>query len=191
VARHREFDEGAAVAVARDVFWEHGYASTSLAHLQAATGLSKSTLYQTFASKRGLFDRAVQDYLEAVVDPLLRPLEADGAGRAELAAYFEALERSFRTAPDQVARRGCLLLNTATELADLDGAAADLVRAYRLRVRAAFGKVLESTGQPVADPQGRADILTAAQIGLMVTCRLDPALAAALAETLAAEVRSW
>jgi TetR/AcrR family transcriptional repressor of nem operon len=36
-----------------------------------------------------------------------------------------------------------------------------------------------------------ADLLTAGQIGLMVTSRVDPLAAAALAEQLAADVDRW
>ena len=136
--RSKTFDDATAVAAARDAFWEHGYASTSLAQLQAATGLSKSSLYETYGSKRGLFDRAVQSYLELVIAPRLGPLEAEGAGQAELVGYFEELAGFFEQAPDRIARRGCLLLNTAMELTELDPAAAELVRAYRLRVHTAF-----------------------------------------------------
>jgi AcrR family transcriptional regulator len=202
VARSKAFDDATAVAAARDVFWEHGYASTSLAQLQAATGLSKSSLYETYGSKRGLFDRAVQSYLDAVIAPRLGPLEAPGAGRAELVAYFTGLAGFFAQAPDRIARRGCLLLNTAMELTELDPAAAELVRAYRLRVRTAFARVAhtifvappperELMASKIEEAERRADLLTAGQIGLMLTSRLDPALAAQLATTMADDVRSW
>jgi TetR/AcrR family transcriptional repressor of nem operon len=198
VARPKAFDDATAVTAARDVFWEHGYASTSLAQLQAATGLSKSSLYETYGSKRGLFDRAVQNYLDVVITPRLGPLEAAGADRAALIAYFTGLAEFFTRAPDRMARRGCLLLNTAMELTELDPAAADLVRKYRLRVRTAFAGAVhailaEPGGDPEhgVDPERRADLLTAGQIGLMLTSRLDPAVAAGLAESLAADVRSW
>ncbi len=183
MARSKEFDDRTAVTAARDVFWERGYASTSLAQLQAATGLSKSSLYETYGSKRALFTRAAENYLEQVITPRLAPLEAPGAGKAELVAYFSGLAEFFTAAPNRIARRGCLLLNTAMDLNDLDEDAADLVRGYRERVRRAFLAI-------AADEQ-KAEILTAAQIGLMVTSRLDPALAASLARTLAVEVSAW
>ena len=236
VPRSKAFDDATAVAAARDVFWEHGYASTSLTQLQAATGLSKSSLYETYGSKRGLFDRAAQSYLEVVIAPRLGPLEAEGAGRAELMAYFSGLAAFFGQAPDRIARRGCLLLNTAMELTELDPAAAELVRGYRLRVRTAFARVAHtmfleprssissapelttssntpaptrpttstnspapaqfttSTNSPIspaAEAERRAELLTAGQIGLMLTSRLDPGLAAELAGTIADDVRSW
>jgi AcrR family transcriptional regulator len=188
VARSREFDDHTAVTAARDVFWERGYASTSLAQLQAATGLSKSSLYETYGSKRALFTRAMENYLDQVIAPRLAPLEAPGAGKADLVQYFSELAAFFAAAPRQIARRGCLLLNTAMDLNDLDEDAAELVRGYRERVRSAFLKIATTA---VGNPGQEADILTAAQIGLMVTSRLDPDVAASLARALAAEVGAW
>ncbi|GAB3286169.1 TetR/AcrR family transcriptional regulator [Kineosporia babensis] len=186
VARSKEFDDLTAVTAARDVFWERGYASTSLSQLQSATGLSKSSLYETYGSKRGLFARAASNYLDTVVGPRLAPVEAAGAGPAELAGYFTGLAEFFDRAPSQIARRGCLLLNTAMDLNDLDEEAATLVRNYRARVQAAFLGVCRGRV-----PDAEAEILTAAQIGLMVTSRLDPALACSLARSLAARVSAW
>ncbi|NQX29273.1 helix-turn-helix transcriptional regulator [Microbacteriaceae bacterium VKM Ac-2854] len=177
MARQKTFDDVAVAAAARDLFWQHGYAATSLAQLQEATGLSKSSLYESYGSKRGLFDRAIRSYLDEIIEPLLGPVES---GEAGLGVYFGSLARVFREAPPQIARRGCLLLNTAMELDDLDAEAARTVAAYRERVRAAFATA------DAADPE----LLTAAQIGLMVTSRLDPAAAASLADALAASARS-
>jgi TetR/AcrR family transcriptional repressor of nem operon len=191
MARSREFDDATVVRAARDVFWQRGFTSTSLAQLQASTGLNKSSLYQSYDSKRGLFDRAIDNYLDEVIGPLLHDLEAPGAGRDELLAYFGSLARSFREAPRESASRGCLMLNTAMELDDLDDDAASRVGAYRARVREAFLRVARQLSSTEAQAERRADVLTAGQIGVMVTSRLDPQLAASLADTLAADVASW
>lgn len=191
MARSREFDYDTVVRSARDLFWERGYASTSLAQLQAATGLSRSSLYETFGSKRALFGFAVDSYLSEIIGPLLEPMESDGSGKRELVEYFLSLERFLRSSPKQVATRGCLMLNTFMELNDLDDEAATLVRGYRKRVRAAIRKSLTTVGDGVRDPDGTADVLTAGQIGIMVTSRIDPVQAADLAATMAADIAHW
>ncbi|GLY30744.1 TetR/AcrR family transcriptional regulator [Kineosporia sp. NBRC 101731] len=189
MARTKEFDDLTAVTAARDVFWERGYGPTSLAQLMAATGLSKSSLYETYGSKRDLFTRAAENYLDLIITPRLAPLEAPGAGRDELVTYFTDLEAFFTKAPARIARRGCLMLNTAMDLNDLDAEAGQLVSGYRERVFAAFRAAISTLGR--ADAERRAQILTASQIGLMVTSRLDPAAAAQLAQALADDVRAW
>jgi TetR/AcrR family transcriptional repressor of nem operon len=179
------------VRAARDVFWERGYVATSLAQLQAATGLSRSSLYQTFGSKRGLFGRAVDNYLSEVIGPLLGPMESPGSGKAELIDYFLTLANFLRAAPSSEACRGCLVLNTFMELNDLDDEARMLVRAYRTRVRDAIRITLVAMADTVRDPDTTAEVLTAGQIGLMVTSRVDPIQAAMLAETIAGDIAQW
>lgn len=75
MARPRSFDTEAVARAARQVFWARGFEATSLPDLEAATGLGRSSLYQAFGSKRGLFDAAVASYLDEVVHPLLADLE--------------------------------------------------------------------------------------------------------------------
>jgi TetR/AcrR family transcriptional repressor of nem operon len=191
MGRRRAFDEETVIRAARAVFWERGYASTSLADLQSATGLSRSSLYETYGSKRGLFDHVAKSYLDEIIGPLLEPMEADGAGRAEIVAYFLALARFLRESSRPIATRGCLMLNTAMELNILDKDAARVVRGYRERVRAAIYHSLGKMADVVSDRDGKADVLTAGQMGLMVTSRIDPIQAAELAETIAADIDNW
>jgi TetR/AcrR family transcriptional regulator, transcriptional repressor for nem operon len=191
MGRRKEFDDETVVRAARAVFWERGYASTSLADLQTATGLSRSSLYETYGSKRGLFDRVARSYLDEIIGPLLEPMESDGAGRTEIVAYFHALSHFLRDSPRSVATRGCLMLNTAMELNILDRDAARVVRGYRARVRAAIHHALGGMADAVVDRDAKADILTAGQMGLMTTSRIDPIQAAELAETIAADIDTW
>ena len=76
MARPRSFDTATAVRAARQVFWTRVSEATSLPDLEAATGLRRSSLYQAFGSKRGLFDAAVASYLDEVVRPLLAGLRS-------------------------------------------------------------------------------------------------------------------
>jgi AcrR family transcriptional regulator len=62
MARPREFDEDYVLERALHVFWERGYEAASLAELQEATGLTKSSLYKAFESKEGLFRRVLDRY---------------------------------------------------------------------------------------------------------------------------------
>jgi TetR/AcrR family transcriptional repressor for divergent bdcA len=73
----------AALEAAMLLFWEQGYEATSLAQLRAATGLSSASLYGAFGSKEGLFQRAVEHYMQGpggvtavVADETLSPREA-------------------------------------------------------------------------------------------------------------------
>ena len=63
MARPREFDESEVLDAAIAAFWRGGYAATSISDLQAATGLSRGSLYKAFGYKHGLFLAALDRYL--------------------------------------------------------------------------------------------------------------------------------
>ncbi len=60
MGRNRTFDEDDVVARAAAIFLRQGYEGTSIDTLLAATGLHRGSLYQAFASKRGLFLAALR-----------------------------------------------------------------------------------------------------------------------------------
>jgi AcrR family transcriptional regulator len=63
--RPRAFDRDDAVDQAMQLFWQHGYDSTSLSLLKAELGggISAPSFYAAFGSKEALFDECVQRYL--------------------------------------------------------------------------------------------------------------------------------
>ena len=188
--RSREFDDEAVVRAARELFWEHGYTATSLASLQAATQLSRSSLYAAYGSKSGLFQRASRSYLTDVIDPLLGPMEASGAGAAEISTFFLAVAAVCRSPDLRLARRGCFLINSLLEADEIDSETSDMVIEYRERVhRATLNAVRSIRG--IDDPEARAEVLTAGHLGVMTTARIAPIAAAVACETIAADVRSW
>jgi TetR/AcrR family transcriptional repressor of nem operon len=180
VPRKKSFETVEAIRAARDRFWRHGYAGTSLSDLEEATGLNRSSLYQAFGTKRDLFARALDNYLDEVALPRLAPLEAPGAGPDAVAAYF----RGLTGLPPHL---GCLMVNTITELGPHDEAAHTAATAYRLRVRHAFRNAL-GTGEAA---ERRAELLTGTLVGLLATARLSRTTAARLARDTAAEIDTW
>ena len=189
MGRTQTFDTNEAVRAARAVFWEHGYESAALPELEKATGLSRSSIYHAFGSKRGLFDAAIQDYLERVVRPGLAPLRAPEVAPDALERYFLAARALFadpsgRTLPD-----GCLLVNTACSGLARDDGIAEAVRAYRAELLAAFARGAQAR-RPDQSPQERAQLVetcVALLISALVMTRVDrDAATVALDSALAA-----
>ena len=139
MARPREFDADTALDRAMDVFWSKGYEATSLDDLCEVTGLSRSSFYATFGSKRNLLLRSVDRYVEQrtpkIAAVLAQPLPIRDA--------FAALARQFI---DQIVsgpgRRGCFLGNCAAELPRSDRAALARVRQGLESTEATFREAL-------------------------------------------------
>jgi TetR/AcrR family transcriptional regulator, transcriptional repressor for nem operon len=185
--RPKSFAPADAVRAARDHFWRYGYEATSLSHLETVTKLNRSSLYQAFGTKRQLFELALDSYLAEVAWPRLAPVEQPDAGPAGVAAYFTALAAALTAAPPEVAGRGCLIVNTITELGAHDAEARAVGVSYRDRIRRAFAAAF-ATAMPPGAASRRAETTTAVLIGLLVTARLDVAAAATIARAAAESV---
>lgn len=192
MGRLQTFDSTTVVQSARDVFWDLGYDGASLADLEAATGVNRSSLYHAFGSKRGLFDAAVADYRDTVIRPRLRGLHTAGAGRDELLGYFEEIREALAELPLDSPRRGCLLVNCATGLAAHDEPAREVVEAYRTELTAAFRTALSAA--PDASPQRtdeRVRTLASLSMSAMLLARVNAVESTALLTTAADQVRAW
>ena len=152
------------------LFWEKGYADTSMADLVEATGVSRYGFYTEFGDKDALFETCVVRYSQTVIARGLGPLEAPDAGLAEIEAYVDGLMRTVRTGT----RRGCLIGNTATGgLVPTDGVAAQIERHYA-RMRAAYHNALSNAvraGDLAGDPDALADFLVGVVNGCLASLR--------------------
>jgi TetR/AcrR family transcriptional regulator, transcriptional repressor for nem operon len=176
MARPREFDTDTALDRAMDVFWTKGYEATSLDDLCEVTGLSRSSLYATFGSKRNLLLRSVDRYVEqrqpSIAAALSQPLPVYDA--------FAALARRFI---DQIVsgpgRRGCFLGNCAAELPRSDRAALARVRRGLESTEATFHDALTRAAARgelpfSADADALARFLTAGFQGLRLVGKVNP-----------------
>jgi len=115
--RPREFDVGEALDKAVRVFCERGYHATSIGDLTQATGLASGSLYKAFKDKRGLYLAALTHYKDSRDAELRAALASARTGhervRAALLHYAEASH-------GERGRLGCLVINSATELATFD-----------------------------------------------------------------------
>jgi TetR/AcrR family transcriptional repressor of nem operon len=123
VGRPRAFDEDVVLARAMETFWTHGYASTSPAQLAEATGVAKGSLYNAFASKRELFDRVLDFYHQQVAELAEDLLDRPGTTRDCIGSALRFVVESDLAQP-----RGCLIGNTAVELAGHDPEIAKKIR---------------------------------------------------------------
>lgn len=158
-----QYDESAVIASAMLVFWRHGYAAASINDLTAATGLSRSSLYQRFGDKQGLFHAAVTHYTERV----LRRMNQVDAGTAR--GRVEALLRDFLPKKSATPRpAGCMLARSCAEKADLPDAAQAAVAAGVAGQQAIFARILTQAQDADELPRGTdAELLAWYYLGML------------------------
>ncbi|MCW2664390.1 MAG: transcriptional regulator, TetR family [Mycobacterium sp.] len=128
MARPRKFVEDQVIEAARDQFWAHGYAGTSLDDLVAVTGLGRGSLYGAFGDKHTIFMRALDEYSVMTMAAVRAELR-DSAESAydRLVGHIRSMARANAT---DSKRRGCLTAKSAAELAATDKAVARRVRRF-------------------------------------------------------------
>lgn len=172
MARPREFDETTAVESAMHAFWDHGYEATSTQDLCEATGLGRSSVYNTFTSKRALFRRSLEHYSAQGLTGRKAVLEGPGTATERIAAMFgELIEEELAHG-----RRGCLVVNTLAELGTPGDEVGEALRRdtehqLALLTECAREGALDGSLQPGRDPADVAEFLLSTISGLRLMSR--------------------
>jgi TetR/AcrR family transcriptional repressor of nem operon len=176
------------------VFWEQGYDCTSMADIVEATGLNKSSIYNTFGSKDDLYERAVDRYIDAKV-AAMRSVLLDGSQGLDDVRRLLALVR--REAETDAGRRGCLAVNMTTELGLRVEFAQAAARRFRESMRDGFAAALRRAAAAgeieAANIDAYLSVLMLSMFGLPVIARGGAALdeQMALVSGVEAVVEGW
>jgi TetR/AcrR family transcriptional repressor of nem operon len=173
MARPKAFDEDQALMQAMELFWQHGYAATSLTQLTGCMGISRQSLYDTYSDKRGLFLKALDRYCGLIGGRLLGALTQESAGLDAIQATITALIDFLVAYPKP---RACLMANTAMELAPHDRTVADMVQAFHRTLEDAFAAAVRNARQrgEIArggDPAALAKYLVSVANGMAVAAK--------------------
>jgi TetR/AcrR family transcriptional repressor of nem operon len=164
--RPRGYDEDEVLTRAMRVFWEAGYGA-STRQLADAMGINQYSVYASFESKQGLFVRALNRYIDHVVEgSALLPLLSDQAAIPELRQFFE----SFVHTKNVDAPNGCLICNTMIENAEHTRPVENAIERYRVLVIQALSHALVNgfPDMPMMVVRARSDFLFNALLGLFV-----------------------
>ncbi|MWV49596.1 TetR family transcriptional regulator [Rathayibacter sp. VKM Ac-2803] len=192
MGRLQSFETDAVVRAARAVFWERGFEEASLPELESATGVGRSSLYHAFGSKRGLFDVAVQSYLDEVVRPRLAPLVTGVVASGALETYFAGLRGALADAASISARSGCLLLNAAGAPIARDEAVREVIADYRAELLAAMRAGAEARWPRASADRlaQQADVLVSLLVAALVLARVDSVQSVATVDAALTLVRA-
>lgn len=117
MARPLAFDPDTKLHQAMKLFWQKGYANTSITDITDNLGINRFSLYNTFGDKDALYQKALAHYYQQVFLPLLAPLQGELHGLAAIDAYLENFAQRLQS---PFADYGCLLQDTATGNQGLD-----------------------------------------------------------------------
>lgn len=166
IGRPLGFDRDAVLDAVVDTFWVHGYTGATTAVLEAGTGLSRSSLLNTFGPKDALCLAAADRYQERVDRSLLQPLHEGLEGRADIEAFFRQLAHLKDAAPGS---SGCLIVNLSVEPASPEGMDVRIAR-YRQSLQTAVEAALvraEAHGEVrPGDVPARASLLVALAVAV-------------------------
>lgn len=188
MGRTQTFDTDQVVRAAREVFWARGYEEAALPELERATGLSRSSIYHAFGSKRGLFGAAVDSYLDEVIRPRLAPLTSPPVPPEALAHYLDGLRAALLRDGTLPATSGCLLVNSAGAPIGHDDEVARAISGYRAELRAAIGNGVRAAlpDRVPAAQDTLADACTGLVVAAFALVRVAPAEAVRALDTAGA-----
>lgn len=171
--RTKEYDPVEVLDRAKNVFWRQGYHATSMEDLVEGMGISRYGIYTTFTSKHDLFLSVLERYLSTEVSYALAGLEAPDASLPTILAFFDRL----REYKDQACSKwGCLMCNSASEMAAHDADVASIIDRFVSRYTAAFERPLQRAQEkgevaPTLDIQSTSAFLVGIVMGFSVYSR--------------------
>ncbi len=176
MARPRTFEHEDVLNKAMEVFWAQGYEATSVDDLVKATGLVRQSIYNTFGNKHDFYLEALRHYQEFLGARMLGALKHAPNVREGFRRLFNQIVED---AVSDTTRRGCMMVNAATELASRDPtvckvtaeaeAAKERFFAELIRDAQARGEVDSSK-----DPDALAKFLYNTVLGLRVRATRKP-----------------
>ena len=190
--RPRAFDRDKALDAAMRLFWQKGFAATSISDLTDAMGIGSPSLYAAYGSKEALYAEALRRFTELGVPLVWAPLEEGPTARQAVEAYLLAVAANFPVTSDKPA--GCMVTLSAVGQEGCE-TLGELVASYRRegmrRLEARLSRaVAEGELPPGTDTAALARFFLAVQQGMAIQAR-DGASRAELESIALAAVERW
>ena len=166
MSRHREFNEPEVLEKAMMAFWQQGYEDTSYDDLVKATGVSRYGLYTSFGDKKEFFLKALDYYLDLNRCVMLGSLLENDASLDAIHDYFGRMVENVNEPNKKV---GCMLCNTAIELAQFDKDAEEKVHEIFKDLKSVLKRAVKNAiGKGELRPETNANETADFLFGLMM-----------------------
>ncbi|EJQ45782.1 hypothetical protein IEE_02160 [Bacillus cereus BAG5X1-1] len=176
MARLREFDEEKALDAAMQLFWEKGYATTSLSDLTAKMEIQRPSLYAAFGDKEGLFEAALRRYTNLHATSIRTKLQKEQSVKESIRMFFENMvEEEYK----RESNKGCFCINTMVEIAPHNEKFEVLTREHQMYLSVIFQELIAKgiqSGELQSDVNAKAlaQTLVTSLIGLTVLMKSRP-----------------
>ena len=117
MARIEEFDKDEVLSRAMHLFWEKGYNGTSMQELVDATGINRSSIYNSFGSKQQLYNKSLARYQREGNKFFQKALLKAGDPLQAIRTIFESFLPEMT---NDNKSKGCFAMNCKSEMANRD-----------------------------------------------------------------------
>lgn len=182
--RPARFDHDEVIDAAVQVFWSNGVDHATLNDLERAAGVDRSTLYNSFEGRAGIYRQAAERYVSGTIERIFAPLTDVDDG---IEAVIEMIERLAEVNRSGAAPSGCLIINDISS-PNVDRQAADRYFAtLGDQVHAAFERASSQQSIESHSVQRLTDVVVAGVVGANLISRAVGRSDAAKALTALAE----
>ena len=108
------FDRNEVMKKATNLFWGKGYEATSMNDLTQEIGIGKGSFYNSFGSKRKLFDSCLAMYREGGIQVIVQVLNSESDPILGIRKFLDFQAENLLLDPYS---KGCLIANTSAEMA--------------------------------------------------------------------------
>ncbi|WP_448556587.1 TetR/AcrR family transcriptional regulator [Thalassotalea montiporae] len=126
--RNRSFNEEEVLYKIMWTFWEQGYEATNLGHLEAATSLPRTSLYNAFGNKADIFAQILSLY-HRVMEGHFAEVTAKPTMNSLVSVFEAMLDR--QSEEGKKFPLGCLMVGAASQRSVLEERHIELVHSYR------------------------------------------------------------
>lgn len=176
MARLREFDKEKALDAAMQLFWEKGYAATSLSDLTAKMEIQRPSLYAAFGDKEGLFEAALRRYTNLHAASIRTKIQKEQSVKEAIRIFFENMvEEEYK----KESNKGCFCINTMVEIAPHNEKFEVLTREHQMYLSVIFQELIAKgiqSGELQSDVNAKAlaQTLVTSLMGLTVLMKSRP-----------------
>ncbi len=135
------FDRILVLKGATDVFHNKGYNATSMQDLVDATGLNRSSIYNSFGGKKDLFMYCLKAYQDSYYEKIFKKLDK---AQNPLRALELLLELYLKDILEDTKNKGCMITNCASEMANQDPLIANFLNSNQNGFLEFLGNLVES-----------------------------------------------